>query len=76
MPFEPDHLLIPLGQHFGGDEDTEDVLDDLAFREFVQGLVGEGGGGRSRDRTEQLETMPLDSQLIAVATRSALARAS
>lgn len=42
MEFEADHLLVPLGQDFGGDEDAADVLDDLAFRELVQGLVGEG----------------------------------
>ncbi|GAA4230263.1 hypothetical protein FHR32_007055 [Streptosporangium album] len=42
VPFEADHLLVPLGQDFGGDEDAADVFDDLAFREFVQGLAGKG----------------------------------
>ncbi|MFD7064511.1 hypothetical protein [Streptomyces sp. NPDC059906] len=41
VPFETDHLLVPLGQDFGGDEDAADVLDDLAFGELVQGLMGE-----------------------------------
>ncbi|MFE2597335.1 hypothetical protein ACFXCZ_12635 [Streptomyces sp. NPDC059396] len=41
VPFETDHLLISLGQDSGGDEDAADVLDDLAFRELVQGLVSE-----------------------------------
>ncbi|MFE5668291.1 hypothetical protein ACFQ7W_30730 [Streptomyces niveus] len=41
MPFETDHLLIPPGQGAAGDEDAADVLDDLAFGEFVQGFVSE-----------------------------------
>lgn len=41
VPFETGHLLVPPGQDFGGDENAADVLDDLAFREFVQGLMGE-----------------------------------
>lgn len=41
MPFETDHLLVPRGQGAAGDEDAADVLDDLAFGEFVQGFVGE-----------------------------------
>lgn len=39
VSFEADHLLVPLGQGSGGDEDAADVLDDLTFGEFVQGLV-------------------------------------
>ncbi|MFE7045659.1 hypothetical protein ACFU9X_41535 [Streptomyces atratus] len=42
VPFEADHLLVPVGQGAGGHEDAADVLDDLAFRELVQGLVREG----------------------------------
>ncbi|WP_159403856.1 hypothetical protein [Streptomyces sp. NRRL S-646] len=34
VPFETDHLLVPPGQDAGGDENTADVLDDLAFREL------------------------------------------
>lgn len=41
MPFETDHLLVPFGQDSGGDENAADVLHDLAFRELIQGLVGE-----------------------------------
>ena len=41
MPFEMDHLLVPPGQGFGGDKNAADVLHDLAFRELVQGLMGE-----------------------------------
>jgi hypothetical protein len=42
VPFETNHLLIPFRQCAGGGEDAADVLDDLAFGEFVQGLVSEG----------------------------------
>ncbi|MEU1296268.1 hypothetical protein ABZ439_28030 [Streptomyces sp. NPDC005840] len=38
-PFQADHLLVPLGQNAGGHKHASDVLDDLARREFVQGLV-------------------------------------
>lgn len=41
VPFETDHLLVPPGQDSGGDEDAADVLDDLAFRELVEGRMGE-----------------------------------
>ncbi|MGW2190510.1 hypothetical protein, partial [Streptomyces sp. NPDC001719] len=42
MPFQADHLLVPLGQRAGGHEHAADVLDDLARREFVHGLVCQG----------------------------------
>ncbi len=42
VPLETDHLLVPLGQDCGGDQDAADVLDDLAFGQLVQGLVSEG----------------------------------
>lgn len=41
VSFETDHLLVPSGQGAAGDEDAADVLDDLAFGEFVQGFVSE-----------------------------------
>lgn len=42
VSFEADHLFVPLRQGAGGHQDAADVLDDLAFREFVQGLVRQG----------------------------------
>lgn len=74
MSFETDHLLVPPGQDSGGDENAADVLDDLAFRD-VQGFVREGRRPEPRpDRT--VETMPLESQRIAVTARSVSAKAS
>jgi hypothetical protein len=42
VPFEADHLLVALRQGAGGHEHAADVLDDLSFRESVQGLVRQG----------------------------------
>ncbi|MFE3327959.1 hypothetical protein [Streptomyces sp. NPDC059176] len=42
VPFQTDHLLVPLGQRAGGHEHAADVLDDFARREFVQGVVRQG----------------------------------
>ncbi|MFJ7201597.1 MULTISPECIES: hypothetical protein [unclassified Streptomyces] len=42
VSFEADHLLVPFREGAGGHQDAADVFDDLAFRELVHGLVGEG----------------------------------
>ncbi|GAA1928747.1 hypothetical protein [Streptantibioticus ferralitis] len=75
MPFEADHLLVPFRQCAGSDEDAADVFDDLAFRELVQGLVGEGSAAGAEIGQDGGDDA-LESQRIAVPARSVLARAS
>lgn len=51
--FESDHVLVPRGQGAGGHEDAADVLDDLAVRKVVQGLVCQWSAAGSQFPHEQ-----------------------
>lgn len=71
--FQPDHLLIAVGQRPDGDQDAAQVLDRLAGRQRVEDGVSEPGLGVQalQDRRCRL----LSSQAATVPGRSAAARA-